>query len=79
MLLSRASARSVLGNISAIDEAVLDFSDIRSVGPAFADEIFRVIANDNPKLALISINANEQVTAMIRRALAAKERPTFSG
>ena len=61
---------------------LLDFKSIKSIGPAFADEIFRVFAQQHPKVSLISINANEPVTMMIRRAKAARtenERGLFDG
>ena len=54
-------------------EVLLDFRQIRSIGPAFADEIFRVFANAHPNTKLIYINANEEVTMMIRRAQATRE------
>jgi anti-sigma regulatory factor (Ser/Thr protein kinase) len=71
-LISRSSARRVLARVERFDEVLLDFKQVRSIGPAFADEIFRVFATEHPKVELISINANEQVTVMIRRAKAAK-------
>jgi hypothetical protein len=43
-----------------------------SLWQAFADEIFRVFANAHPKVELVAINANAQVTQMIRRAQAAR-------
>jgi anti-sigma regulatory factor (Ser/Thr protein kinase) len=71
-LLSRSSARRVLARVERFDEALLDFRSVKSIGPAFADEIFRVFANQHPEVTLISINANEPVTLMIRRAKAAQ-------
>jgi hypothetical protein len=41
------------------------------VGPAFADEIFRVYKNQHPQVALIPINAAAEVHKMINRAKAA--------
>lgn len=71
-LISRSSAKRVLSRAERFDEVLLDFAGVRSVGQAFADEIFRVFANEHPDVELISINANEQVTGMIRRAQAAR-------
>ena len=51
---------------------LLDFRQIHLIGPAFADEIFRVFANAHPNTKLIYINANEEVTMMIRRAQATR-------
>jgi anti-sigma regulatory factor (Ser/Thr protein kinase) len=67
-LVSRSSARRVLARVDRFSEVILDFRGVRSIGPAFADEIFRVFSRQHPKVELISINANEQVTIMIRRA-----------
>ena len=39
-----------------------------SVGQAFADEIFRVFANEHPGVELIAIHAQPEVQQMIRRA-----------
>jgi hypothetical protein len=70
-LMSRSSAKRVLARIDRFDEAIMDFAGIKSIGQAFADEIFRVFPLDHPQVRLIPINANEQVTSMIRRAQAA--------
>ena len=52
-------------------EVFLDFSAVESIGQAFADEIFRVYATGHPEMKLTAVNANDQVTRMIRRATAA--------
>lgn len=67
-LLSRSSAKRVLSRVDRFSEVLLDFANVRSIGQAFADEIFRVYATAHPAVNLIAINANEQVTQMIRRA-----------
>lgn len=72
-LVSRSSAKRVLSRVERFDEVLLDFARVRSIGQAFADEIFRVFANAHPAVQLTAINANEQVTSMIRRADAAKK------
>lgn len=70
-LVSRSSAKRVLSRVERFDEALLDFSGVRSVGQGFADEIFRVFTSAHPEIRIIWINANEQITGMIRRAEAA--------
>ena len=70
-LMSRSQARRVLVRFERFKEVFLDFSGIESIGQAFADEIFRVYAADHPELKLIAANANEQVSHMIGRAIAA--------
>jgi hypothetical protein len=37
------------------------------IGQAFADEVFRVFANDHPNIEILSINANDDVKQMIKR------------
>jgi len=73
-LVSRSSAKRVLSRVERFDEVLLDFLGVRSVGQGFADEIFRVFTSAHPKIRIIWINANEQVTGMIRRAEAAKNQ-----
>jgi len=46
----------------------LDFNDVDSIGQAFADEIFRVFASQNPNIHLYYTNASKQVEGMILRA-----------
>jgi len=72
-LVSRSSAKRVLARIETFDEVLIDFAGIKSIGQAFADEIFRVFSREHPKVQLIPINANEQITSMIRRAQSAAE------
>jgi hypothetical protein len=49
VLLSRSSARKVLARVNHFDKVLLDFSEVTSIGPAFADEIFRIFAQEHPK------------------------------
>jgi hypothetical protein len=69
-LISRSQARRVVANLERFKEVVLDFNRVESIGPAFADEIFRVFAHRHPELKLIPINTNEAVERMILKALA---------
>ena len=55
-------------------EAVLDFKGIESIGPAFADEVFRVFRATHPSVHLVVMNANDEVQKMIRRAESAAAR-----
>lgn len=71
-LISRSEAKRALARIGSFDQVVLDFTGIRTVGQAFADEVFRVFAGANPGIRLIPQNANEQITGMIRRAMSLK-------
>lgn len=65
---SRSQAKRIVARLERFKEVILDFENIDEVGPAFADEIFRVFASDHPGTHIVPINTNEQVTKMIRRA-----------
>jgi anti-sigma regulatory factor (Ser/Thr protein kinase) len=67
-LVSRSQAKRLLARFERFREIILDFNDVDSIGQAFADEIFRVFVSQHPNNYLYHINANEQVTAMIKRA-----------
>ena len=47
---------------------ILDFRHIKTVGQAFADEIFRVWQIHNPSIRIEVVNSNENIDLMIRRA-----------
>lgn len=64
-LVSRSQAKRLLTRFERFREIVLDFDTVDSIGQAFADEIFRVFASQNPNIHLIPVNANEQVQKMI--------------
>lgn len=67
-LVSRSQAKRVLSRVSKFREAVLDFKQVQEVGQAFADEIFRVYANEHPGVNIVPINASSSVNQMIARA-----------
>lgn len=64
-LVSRSQAKRLLTRFERFREIILDFDTVDSIGQAFADEIFRVFASQNPNVHLIPVNANEQVQKMI--------------
>lgn len=68
-LVSRSQARRILARFERFREIVLDFAGIDTIGPAFADEIFRVFSKEHPQVRLAWIHAAENVEKMIRRAL----------
>ena len=67
-LVSRSQARRVLNRVNLFKNVIFDFNNVPQIGQAFADEIFRVFANENPSVNLDFINANTAVSAMINRA-----------
>lgn len=68
-LISRSQAKRLLNRIEKFHWVVFDFDGVVSIGQGFADEIFRVYANKNPHITLTPINMNDDVNAMINRAL----------
>jgi len=68
-LVSRSQAKRVLARVDRFREVWLDFKDVKNIGPAFADEIFRVFAKAHPNIRLFWENANPMVEKMIARAL----------
>mgnify|MGYP001317832645 CR=1 FL=1 len=67
-LISRSQAKRLLQRVDRFRCVVLDFSDVTSIGQAFADEIFRVFANAHPEVELVAVHAAPEVQQMIRRA-----------
>lgn len=70
-LVSRSQAKRVLARVDRFSEVLLDFQGVQDIGPAFADEIFRVFKNAHPGIIIIPARANESVARMIRSAQSA--------
>jgi hypothetical protein len=66
-LISRSQAKRLLARLDKFKVVVLDFSNVETIGQAFADEVFRVFVNDHPDIELRSVNANTSVQQMISR------------
>jgi anti-sigma regulatory factor (Ser/Thr protein kinase) len=62
---SRAQARRVSARLDEFSRARLDFSGIDEIGPAFADELFRVFARAHPGVQLQSEAMGPRVAAMV--------------
>jgi hypothetical protein len=67
-LVSRSQAKRLLARVELFQKVILDFSGVDAIGQAFADQIFRVFANENPGVELIVINSNNEIDKMIQRA-----------
>jgi anti-sigma regulatory factor (Ser/Thr protein kinase)/biotin operon repressor len=68
-MVSRSQAKRLMARLDKFKEVYLDFKDVPTIGQAFADEIFRVFANDHPDIRIIAIHENAEVSKMIQRAL----------
>jgi anti-sigma regulatory factor (Ser/Thr protein kinase) len=67
-LLSRSQAKRLLSRVENFRTVLLDFDSIQSVGPAFADEIFRVYKSGHPHVKLLPTNASEEIMKTIQQA-----------
>jgi biotin operon repressor/anti-sigma regulatory factor (Ser/Thr protein kinase) len=70
-LVSRSQAKRLLARFDRFKTVILDFAGVKTVGQAFADEVFRVFPGHHPEVELIETNANAEVSKMISRARAA--------
>ena len=67
-LISRSQARRLLARVELFKTVLFDFSEVETIGRAFADEIFRVFALQHPDIELLPIHANSETRRMIARA-----------
>jgi anti-sigma regulatory factor (Ser/Thr protein kinase) len=74
-LVSRSVAKRIMTRCEKFREVTLDFRGVESIGPAFADEIFRVWQRVHPNVELRFLSANEAVEKMIRRSLVGEDAP----
>jgi anti-sigma regulatory factor (Ser/Thr protein kinase) len=70
LLISRSQAKRLLARIDKFKTVIFDFSGVAAIGQAFADEIFRVFANQHPNIEMLPLNAAPEVLQMIMRAKA---------
>lgn len=68
-LISRSQAKRLMMRIDRFKVVLLDFDNVESIGPAFADEVFRVFAKQHPQIEIMAVKANKNVQQMIQRAL----------
>jgi hypothetical protein len=74
-LISRSQAKRVVARLELFKTILFDFSGVPTIGQAFADEIFRVFANEHPGISLLPIHANSEVSRMIARVKHATALP----
>lgn len=72
-LISRSQAKRIVNRAENFSAIVFNFEDVKTIGQAFADELFRVFANSHPSIEITYINANESVRKMIARASSYKD------
>lgn len=69
MFTSRSQAKRLMARLDRFKSIILDFSEIKSIGQGFADEIFRVFANEHKDCEIRYINENKDVGNMIKHIL----------
>ena len=74
-LVSRSQAKRLIARFDRFRAVVLDFDGVQQIGQAFADELFRVYANQHTQVELIPKNMTEQVERMWLRS----RSPRFNG
>lgn len=67
-LVSRSQAKRVLARVNLFSTVIFDFKGVETIGQAFADQIFRVYANEHPKINLLAVNMNKSTKEMVERA-----------
>ncbi|MDQ7075244.1 MAG: DUF4325 domain-containing protein [Gammaproteobacteria bacterium] len=69
-LVSRSQAKRILNRVEKFNNILLDFSDVDSIGQAFADEVFRVFTRRNPQVSIMSVHTTDSIDRMIHAAKA---------
>lgn len=70
LVVSRSQAKRLMVRFERFQNIILDFDGIDEIGQGFADELFRVFANEHPGTKLTPINCNEKINRMIARVRA---------
>ena len=65
---SRSQARRILAGLEKFKTIELDFKDVKTIGQAFADEIFRIWQANHKDVTFVVKEANENAMLMIKRA-----------
>ena len=74
-LVSRSQAKRLLARFDKFKEVFLDFQGVKTIGRAFADEIFRVFKKGHPHIKIVWSRANPEVEAIIRSVLSDPSQP----
>ncbi len=64
-LVSRSQAKRILNRVDKFTRVVLDFAGVDTIGQAFADEVFRVFARQQPQITLQPTHMTEEVRRMV--------------
>jgi hypothetical protein len=67
-LISRSQAKRLLARVDLFRTVIFAFTEVETIGQAFADEIFRVFARSHPHIEVVAAHAAPQVQQMIQSA-----------
>ncbi len=67
--ISRSQAKRLCNGLERFKTIELDFESIEWMGQGFADQIFRVFANEHPKIIIKPVNMNADVKKMYKHVL----------
>ena len=67
-LVSRSQAKRILIRVEKFENVIFDFKNVKTIGQAFADEIFRVYAQRHLGIALVPVNMEDDVAKMVQKA-----------
>lgn len=73
---SRSEAKRLLMGLDRFKSILLDFNNVKSVGQAFVDQVFRVFQNEHPDITISYRDANPDVEMMIKRGMAERDNKT---
>ena len=65
---SRSQARRILTGLEKFKTIELDFKDVKTIGQAFADEVFRIWQAQHKDVKFVIKDANGNIMIMIKRA-----------
>jgi anti-sigma regulatory factor (Ser/Thr protein kinase) len=65
---SRSQARRILTGLEKFKTIELDFKDVKTIGQAFADKVFRIWQAQHKDVKFVIKDANENIMIMIKRA-----------
>ncbi len=65
-LTSRSQGKWVLERVTQFKTVILDFEDVKMVGQAFVDEVFRVFATAHPEVRLVPVQLAPDVVRALR-------------
>jgi DNA-binding Lrp family transcriptional regulator len=67
--ISRSEAKRLINNLQKFRKVILDFKDVKSIGQAFADEVFRIFTRNHPDIILETKNASPAIEMMLRHVV----------